>query len=96
MTTDELAEQMNGLAAQVNDLATQMNQQFAKVHEKVDEGFKDSKIRDEELRALTKFGLEAREVLRDEMHQRFDEADQKQDQQITLLEDAVRHLRSAK
>ena len=80
----------------IDELAAQMNDQFAKVHQKMDEGFKDSKIRDEELRDLTKFGLEAREVLRDEMHRRFDEADRKNDEQITLQKDAVRHLSSPK
>ena len=53
-----------------------------------------SRARDEELRGLMTFGLEARDVLRDEMHRRFEAADAKYDEQFTLLKDAVRHLNS--
>jgi hypothetical protein len=58
----------------------------------MDQGFNDSKIRDERLAGLITFGFETREVLRDEMHRRFDAADRKNDEQITLLKDAVQHL----
>jgi len=78
----------------VEELAAQMNEQFAGLKKSMDQGFNDSKVRDDELRDLMTFGLEAREVLRDEMHRRFDAADRKHDQQITLLKDAVQHLNS--
>jgi hypothetical protein len=84
MTIDELAKQIEEKFAGVD-------QKFGALEKKVDQGFDDSKTRDEELRDLMKFGLEAREALRDEMHRRFDEAAGKHDQQITLLQDAVRH-----
>ena len=73
-----------------------IDQRFDTMDKKVDEGFKDSKIRDEDLRDLMKFGLEARDVLRDDMHRRFDAADRKNDEQLTLLKDAVQHLKSLK
>jgi hypothetical protein len=75
----------------IDELAARMNEKFDGLEKKVDDGFKDSKIRDEELRDLMKFGLEAREVLRDEMHRRFDDSDRRQEEQIALLKDAVRH-----
>ena len=59
------------------------------LQEKLDQGLNDSKIRDEQLLAKTQFGLEARAILRDEMHRRFDEADRKHDEQIDLLKVAV-------
>jgi hypothetical protein len=85
MTVDELAARMD---AQF----TSVRKRFEDLDYKVDEGFKDSKIRDEQLRDLVTLGFEAREVLRDEMHRRFDDADEKHDQQVTLLQDAVSHL----
>jgi hypothetical protein len=48
-------------------------------------------VRDEELRGLIMFGLEARDPLRDEMRRRFDEAARQSDEQMTLLRDGVRH-----
>lgn len=83
MTIDELG-------AKLEEQFAGIDKRFDALEKKVDEGFKDSKIRDEELRDLMKFGLEAREVLRDEMHRRFDDSDRKQDEQMTLLKDAVR------
>jgi hypothetical protein len=73
-----------------------MDERFAALENKMDEGFKDSKIRDEELRGLMKFGLEANEILREDMNRRFDAADRKNDEQIGLLKNAVRHLGSPK
>lgn len=69
-----------------------VDERFNTLEQKVDDGFSASKIREEELHRLMKLGLEAREVLADEMHQRFDEAARKSDHQITLLNDAVRYL----
>jgi hypothetical protein len=67
-----------------------LDKRFDALEKKIDEGFDASRARDEELRDLTKFGLEAREILRDEMHRRFDAADRKHNGAIALLEAAVR------
>jgi hypothetical protein len=110
MTLDELAAKLDEHGAKIDAQGAKLDAQVAKLDQKfasidqrfdtmdrkVDEGFKDSKIRDEDLRDLMKFGLEARDVLRDDMHRRFDAADQKHDEQITLLRDAVQHLNSLK
>jgi hypothetical protein len=90
MTIDELAAQMGKRFEGLEKRFDGLEGKFDGLEKKVDDGFNDSKIRDEELRGLMKFGLEAREVLRDEMHRRFDEADRKHDEQLTLLKDAVR------
>ena len=82
------------LAAKMEENAARLTQRFVALEKKVDEGFDASRARDEELRDLTKFGLEAREVLRDEMHRRLDEADRKNDAQISLLKDVVRNSRA--
>jgi septation ring formation regulator EzrA len=71
-----------------------IDKRFESMERKVDDGFNDSKVRDENLRGLMTFGLEAREILRDEIHRRFDDTDRKNDEQISLLKDAVRHLSS--
>lgn len=47
----------------------------------------------EETHALLKFGLEAREAPRESMETRFEEADRKHDEQITLLKDVLRESR---
>lgn len=71
-----------------------VDKRFDALEKKVDDGFQASKLRDEGIRDLAKVGLEAHEILREEMHRRFDESDRKNDEQITLLKDAVRHLSS--
>ena len=63
---------------------------LSSLEQKVDEGFRGSQIRDEELHRLTRFGLEADEVLRESMNRRFDVSDRKHDDQISLLEDVMR------
>jgi hypothetical protein len=85
MTLEHLAEKLDALGKKVDAIDTR----FDALEEKVDEGFKDSKIRDEELRGLMTFGLEAREVLRDEMHRRFDDTDRKHEEELTLLKDML-------
>ena len=57
---------------------------------RVDSELNAARIRDEKLHALMTFGLEAREVLRDEMGRRFDSMDSKHDEQIGLLKAVVR------
>ena len=49
----------------------------------------------EQTHALLRFGLEAREALRESMDARFDAADRKHDEQIGLLKDVLRDLRRA-
>lgn len=83
MTVDELA-------ARLEQRFEGLEQKFENLEQKMDDGFEASKIRDEELRDLMAFGLEAREVLRDEMHRRFDAAGHKHDEQIGLLNDVIR------
>jgi len=92
MTIDELAARLDQQFAKIDVKFAGIDEKFASVDEKLNA----SRVRDEELRELTKFGLEAREILRDEMHRRFDETDRKNDEQISLLKDTVRHLRSHK
>ena len=89
MTNDELAAKID---ARFEAVEQKMDARFEAVEKKMEEGFDASRARDEELRTLTKFGLEAREILRDEIHRRFDESDRKTDLQVTLLRDAVAHL----
>lgn len=67
MTTDELA-------ARLDEKFARIDQRFDTLEKTVKDGLSASKVRDEELRGLMKFGLEARDALRDEMHRRFDEA----------------------
>ena len=84
-----IAMTIDDLAAKFDNLEQKMDQRFESLEQKMDQGFNDSKTRDERLEGLMTFGLEARDILRDEMHRRFDEADRKHDEQITLLKDAV-------
>ena len=79
----------------IDELAAKMHQGFVRLEQKIDRGFNDSKTRDQRLEGLI-IGLEAREVLRDEMHRRLDTADRKNDEQTTLPEDAVQHLNTRK
>ena len=87
MTLDDIAKQIDAVRGDM----TAMSGKLTNLEKTVSEGFDASRIRDEELRDLTKFGLEARDVLRDEMMRRFDDADRKQDEQIGLLKTAVQH-----
>lgn len=77
--------------ASIDQRFDRMDQRFEALEKNVEDGFNASKVRDEELRGLMTFGFEARDVLRDEMRRRFDEAARQSDEQMTLLRDAVRH-----
>lgn len=92
MTIDELAARMDERFAGLNTRIDGLNTRIDALAQTVEEASDASKARDEELRDLTKFGLEAREILRDEMHRRFDDTDRKHDEAIALLESAVRGL----
>ena len=106
MTIDELAAKFENLEQKMDQrfetmdqrfesLEQRMNKRFEGLEQKMDQGFNDSKSRDEHLLGLTRFNLEADEVLRDSMMRRFDDADRKHDEQISLLKDVVRQ-RAAK
>lgn len=104
MTNDELAARMDQGFAAVDQRFARIDARFAAIDQrftgidqrlealdkKMDDGFNASKVRDEELLGLMKFGLEARDVLREEMHRRFDATDRRFDDQLTLLADAVK------
>jgi hypothetical protein len=99
MSMKEVSRQLKELSTKFEKLETKfdgLETKFDGLETKVDEGFNASKVRDEELMGLMKFGLEAREALRESMENRFDEADRKHNQQIDLLNDAVRYLNSHK
>ena len=80
MTLDDIAGKLDTIDTRLSNL-----------EQKVDDGFNASKVRDEGLHRLTRFGLEAGEIMRDSMNRRFDAADQKHDAQIGLLKDVIRH-----
>ena len=89
---DSRVTSMDSRVTSIESRFTSMESQYEGLRHAMTQGFNESKMRDEQLRELMTFGLEAREVLRDEMHRRFDESDRKHDQQITLLHDAVRRV----
>ena len=60
------------------------------VESKVEDGFNASRIRDEELHRLTRFGVEADEIIADSINRRLDESNRKQDEQIGLLKNVIR------
>ncbi len=92
MSMKEVSRQLTELSAQFKGLETK----FEGLEKKVDEGFNASKVRDEQLMDLTKFGLEAREALRESIEMRFEEADRKHNEQIGLLKDVARYQSSRK
>ena len=63
---------------------------------RVDEQLNAARIRDEQAHDLLKFSLEAREGLRESMERRFDATTKKQDEEIALLKDVLRHLASTR
>ena len=79
-----------GLKTDVGGLMYEVKSGF----ERVDSELNDARIRDEELRALMKFGLEAREALRESMTTRFDQTDKMHAEEIGLLKDVLRAARS--
>lgn len=98
MTNDELAAKLDERFASIDEKFAGIDQRldgidqrFDALETKVEAGFDASKVRDEELRGLMTFGFEARDVLRNEMNRRFDEAARQSDEQITLLRNAIRH-----
>lgn len=77
-----------GFSSLRHDLAAfdaKMTEGFTEVNRELN----NAKIRDEQAHELLKFSLEARESLRETMETRFDEAAEKQDQEIALLKDVL-------
>lgn len=77
---------VGGLTTDVGGLMYEVKAGF----DRVDSELNDARIRDEELRGLMKFGLEAREALRESITARFDTTERKQDEAITLLKDVIK------
>ena len=87
----ELAGVKSGVAGVKSELAvmkTEMTEGFTRV----DEQLNAAKVRDEHLHDLMKFGLEAREALRESIEDRFDRTERKHDEQIRLLGDVVKTI----
>lgn len=93
---DEKFSRVDARFSQIDEFAAKVDKRFESLEQKMDDGFAASKIRDEDLRGLMTFGLEAREVLREEVHRRFDASDRKHDEQITLLKDVIRQAPTKK
>jgi hypothetical protein len=87
----DIANQISDIRGDIANQIGEIRGELSGLKQAMTEGFDASRARDEELRDLMKFGREAREVLRDEIHRRFDNADQKHDEQIDLLKTVIRH-----
>ena len=79
MTLEDLSKQISNLDAKLDSLEA-----------KVESGFKASKIREDDILGVARLGLEANEILRDEMIRRFDASDKNTDAQISLFKAAIR------
>ena len=88
MTLDDLGQRLVAIDDKVTSLQSEVRSGF----KRVDEALNAAKIRDEEAHRLLKFGLEAREGLRESVEARFEEADKKHDEQIDLLKQVVQHM----
>jgi hypothetical protein len=91
-----LQTNMSGMKADMTDMKadmTDMKADMKTVKAEMKAGFNASKVRDEELRSLMKFGLEAREALRETVEARFVATDQKHEEEIGLLKDVLRAVR---
>ena len=83
-----LTSYVHSLQANVTSLRAEVQSGF----KRVDDELNAAKIRDQDAHRLLKSGLEAREGLRESVEARFDEADEKHDEQLDLLKEAVHHL----
>ena len=86
MTLADIARKLDTIDTRLSTVDARLST----LEQKVDEGFNASKVRDEELHRLTRFGLEADEVMGDSITRRFDASDRKHDEQISLLKDVIR------
>lgn len=81
-------KRLDGIDKRFDGIETNVKAGFLQVNE----GLNAAKIRDEEAHSLLKFSLEAREGLRESMNDRFDAMERKQDEDIGLLKDVLRHV----
>ena len=82
----EMTRRRAELKGDILSLDSRMEQGFRRV----DEELNAARIRDEEAHRLLKFGLEAREALRETVQTRFDATDTKHAEEIDLLKDVLR------
>jgi hypothetical protein len=80
--------QLHTVKTRADSIESEMRSGFTRVGEELN----NAKIRDEELHGLLKFSLEAREGLRESIEERFDGMGKKQDQELDLLKDVLRHV----
>jgi hypothetical protein len=101
MTLDDIARKLDTIDTRLSTLERKVDDGFsasekslllnvANLESKMEDGFNASKVRDEELHRLTRFGLEADEIIADSINRRLDESNRKHDQQISLLKDVIR------
>jgi SMC interacting uncharacterized protein involved in chromosome segregation len=81
-----LDSKIDAVDSKVDAVADEMRSGF----KRVDEQLNQARVRDEALHSMMKFGLEARDILRDEIGRRFDAADQRFDEQFDLLQAALK------
>ena len=96
MTLDDIAKRLETLHDDVRTGLLDAKQRDEAIHADLVARLRDvdsgARIRDERSHELLKFNLEAREALRESMQGRFDAVERKQDQDISLLKDVLRHL----
>ena len=86
-----LKADVGSLKGAVQGMDTRMTEGFRWV----DEELNAAKIRDEALHGLMKFGLEAREALREAVDARFDATDRRHAQEIGLLQNVLARMSQA-
>ena len=79
MTLEGIAKQLEAIRSDIAVVKTEMRG-----------GFNASKIRDEDLRALAKLGLEANQGLLESTTARFDATDRRHAEAISLLTEVLR------
>lgn len=99
MSLENIAKDLTAIKEQIDKQFSSIDKRFDGIEAEMRSGFtrvgeelNKAKIRDEELHGLLKFSLEAREGLRESMEQRFDEVRKKQDQDIDLVKNVLRHV----
>jgi putative heme iron utilization protein len=85
-----LKQDVSGLKQDLASTRKDLGGQMLSVLDRVDGLANNMKVEFEQTRGVLRFGLDAREALRETMEARFAEADQKHDQQIALLKDVLR------
>ncbi len=84
----DVTASVTDVKASVSSLDRRMTAGFTRV----DEQLNAATVRDEELRGLMKFSLEANVALRESMETRFAAVDKKQDDEIGLVKNVIRDL----